>query len=82
MTIFNLVDHNENAAIPVYYLPMGIVAAKCIFPCLLPSHRFIPDIFEKENIDIGWVLRVLLLRNKRTFITLSLRHGTFYVTIT
>lgn len=60
MTIFNLVDHNENAAIPVYYLPMGIVAAKCIFPCLLPSHRFIPDIFEKENIDIGWVLRVLL----------------------
>ena len=53
MTIFNLVDHNENAAIPVYYLPMGIVAAKCIFPCLLPSHRFIPDIFEKENIDIG-----------------------------
>ena len=55
MIIYILVDHNENAVIPVYYLPMGIVAAKCIFPCLLPSHRFIPDIFEKENIDIGWV---------------------------
>ena len=45
-------DHSNNVKIRVFYLPMGIVTANCTFPCLLPTHRLLPGIFERENIQI------------------------------
>jgi len=36
----------------VYYLPMGIVAQNCIFPCLLPSIAYLPYIYEAEAVSL------------------------------
>ena len=36
----------------VYYLPMGIVAQNCIFPCLLPSIAYLPYIYETEAVSL------------------------------
>ena len=46
------VEDETTISLTVYYLPVGIVAQNCMFPCLYPSLRFFPDIFERENINI------------------------------
>jgi len=42
----------DDVIINAYYIPMAVLYAKCIFPCLMPSYRFVPDILENEKIDI------------------------------
>ncbi|CBY22622.1 unnamed protein product [Oikopleura dioica] len=46
------VEDETTISLTVYYLPVGIVAQNCMFPCLYPSLRFFPDIFERERINI------------------------------
>lgn len=46
------VEDETTISLTVYYLPVGIVAQNCMFPCLYPSLRFFPDIFERENINV------------------------------
>merc|ERR1712106_139084 len=41
-----------SVTIATYYIPMAVLYAKCIFPCLLPTYRFVPDILDAERIDI------------------------------
>ena len=40
----------DDVIIDAYYIPMAVLYAKCIFPCLMPSYRFVPDILENEKI--------------------------------
>ena len=40
----------DDVIINAYYIPMAVLHAKCIFPCLMPSYRFVPDILENEKI--------------------------------
>ena len=34
--------NSDDVIIPTYYVPMAVLHAKCIFPCLFPTYRFIP----------------------------------------
>ena len=52
----NLVESETPVAdgveLSVYYLPMGLLVMKSIFPCLFPSIGFFPYIYEKEEIEL------------------------------
>ena len=42
-------DDPSTVIINAYYIPMAVLYAKCIFPYLMPSYSFVPDILENEG---------------------------------